>query len=365
MVRPPVIPIAVIGAGWVGTQRHLPVLGSDARFKVIGVIDRDRVRAESTARTFGLERSAGCESLAEVPWLNELQAVSIATAPVGHAPLLAEAREAGLHALTEKPFTLDIQDARHASAPGRTVIAVMHNFQFARSASQLWKDLDGGRLGEVKAVDALQWSNHRRRLPEWYEQLPMGLFFDESPHLLYLLRRLAPAMRLEMAHVSPSRSSQATPSSVMARYTSGHPGDFTITMSVSFVSAVSEWFIAVHGTEGIGLIDLFRDIYVRVPNDGRHRTLDVLRTSFEATSHHWWGFATSGYLHARKRLFYGVDEVVRRFGDAIAAGRDPVDCGRVDALAVRELQEEIVGPFMAGESFIIGDASARTITGQR
>jgi hypothetical protein len=113
-------------------------------------------------------------------------------------------------------------------------------------------------------------------------------------------------------------------------------------LSLNLDTSISEWHLAVHGSRGAAIVDLFRDIYVRVPSDRRHGSSDVLRTSLAATFGHWQGVASSGYLHVRRRLRYGVDEVVRRFGDAIDRSEDPAECGRVDALAVRAMQEEII-----------------------
>jgi hypothetical protein len=92
----------------------------------------------------------------------------------------------------------------------------------------------------------------------------------------------------------------------------------------------------------VGIVDLFRDIYIRIPNDRSHGTSTVLRSSLAATLGHWSGYGSSGLLHVTGRLRYGVDGVVGRFADAIAAGRDPEHCGRADALAVRRMQQEII-----------------------
>lgn len=338
----PRIRVAVIGAGWVGTHRHLPTLRRDRRFQVVGVIDRHRERAAAAARQFGLERMAVASSLQDVDWLEDVEAVTIATSPDAHARLLAEARSAGRHVLTEKPFTLDPHDAEVAAAPGDGVIAVMHNFQFARSAERLWSDLGSGRLGTVRSVDAVQFSNKARRLPDWYEELPLGLFFDESPHLMYLLRRVVPDLGLRDVDVLPGRDGRRTPQLVRARYSGSSDPDIPLTLSMNFEATVSEWFLAVHGDRAVGMVDLFRDIYIRVPNDRSHSTSTVLRSSLSATLGHWSGYGSSGLLHLTGRLRYGVDGVVGRFADAIAAGRDPEYCGRADALAVRRMQQEII-----------------------
>ena len=72
----------------------------------------------------------------------------------------------------------------------KLVLATVHNFQFARAGARLFELLDEGRLGAIESVVGLQLSNDRRRLPHWHRDLTGGLFVDEAPHLLYLIRRV-------------------------------------------------------------------------------------------------------------------------------------------------------------------------------
>ncbi len=37
-------------------------------------------------------------------------------------------------------------------------------------------------LGEISSLFLYQISNDKRRLPKWGDDLPLGLFYDESPH---------------------------------------------------------------------------------------------------------------------------------------------------------------------------------------
>jgi predicted dehydrogenase len=336
------IPVALIGLGWVGTHRHLPAIRADRRFRLVGVIDRDPERVRRIADRSGVRGSVG-DGLEGVPWLAECRAVAIATAPAGHAPLIAAARERGLHVLTEKPFTVDPRDAENLGAPGGPVLGVMHNFQFARSARRLWADLSSGRLGPIRAINAVQLSNPRRRLPTWYETLPLGLFYDESPHFFYLLRRAAPGLALRDVDIVPGRDGRRTPLLVRARY--GAPaasGEIPVSLSMQFESPVSEWHLAVFGERAIGIVDVFRDIYLRVPQDGLHTSATVLRTTLAATAGHWSGYLGSGFRHVTGRLDYGVSEVYARFAAGVAAGADPDLIGRSDAIAVVRMAHEVI-----------------------
>ena len=75
------------------------------------------------------------------------------------------------------------------------------------------------------------------------------------------------------------------------------------------------------GEHGVADIDVWRDIYVRLPNDGVHTAKDILRTSISGAAQHFLGVFTGGIRHVLKKHLYGNDQVVRNFHDAIK-GKD-------------------------------------------
>src|SRR5262249_17284403 len=95
------------------------------------------------------------------------------------------------------------------------------------------------------------------------------------------------------------------------------------------------------GEHTFGDVDLFRDIYVRLPNDGGHGAWPVLRTSLAATWSHWIEHLWSGPRHLAGALLYGNEEVFRRFASAIR-GETADGISPEDALAVLRMQHEII-----------------------
>lgn len=343
MVDP--IRIGLVGLGWVGRSRHVPVIRANARFNLVGVADRRGGRAADVARGVPGVKDGNGYRLSDVGWIDEVDAVSIATAPTAHHDLVCEALRRGLHVITEKPFAMSVSEGEEMVAAARDadrVLAVVHNFQFARSMLRLTRDLRSGRLGEIRAVRAVQLGNPSRRLPDWYEELPLGLFYDESPHLLYLLASVVGPLTLAKAVSVEGRANQNTPDQIDAWFTA-EGADFPITLSCNFQSSVSEWYLIVHGHEAAGIVDIFRDIYVRLPNDRTHATFDVVRTSFAATMQHWAQHIGSGVPHLLGKLRYGNDEVFERFADGIDG-----DAARLEAISgnaamhVLRLQHEII-----------------------
>ena len=341
------IKIGIIGLGWVSTHRHLPALRRNPRFEVVGVADRDPELARACAKRFGVQAHCGATRVADVSWMDQVNAVDVVTAPMSHHPLVRDALRAGKHVITEKPFAMSVElgeelVALAASADRR--LAIVHNFQFASSAQRLLADMANGRIGTVRSIVATQWGNPRRRLPTWYEDLPSGLFFDESPHLLYLVRRLSPGpLQLVGVDSCPSTGGLKTPASVDASYRStGSSGTIPVTVSCRFEAPLSEWHVAVLGDAGAGVVDVFRDIYLHLPNDGAHVMSTVLRTSWRATWDHWKAHFRNGPLHLSGKLLYGNDEVFRRFAQAIDTSTAPADISGSDALDVLRMQMSII-----------------------
>lgn len=341
------IPIALMGLGWVGTHRHAVAITKNPDFRLTGVIDRNPEKASALGKRLGV-RCCQAERLEDIPWINEAKALAVATPPATHFELVSDAISMGLDVLTEKPFAMKPEQGKLmadlAEQKGR-VLAVVHNFQFSRSALMLRRDFDLGKFGKIHRIHAVQLSNPKRRLPVWYETLPGGLFYDESPHLLYLMQAFSTSpLQLEQASVVSSNEGCQTPEIIQARYSSRTTDGqiFPVTLDMHFSAPLSEWHFAVLGEHAMGVVDIFRDIYLCLPNDGLHTTKTVLRTSVSATVQHWLQHFSSGIKHLAGTLDYGNNEVYRRFALSIRNRLPPVGINSSAALAVLRMQDQLL-----------------------
>ncbi len=335
--------VAVIGLGWVATARHIPALLRHPDCRIAGVIDRDAAKAAAVAARFGIPNYAGGGDWGAIPWFRDVAAVTLGAPPQRHHDLVCAALAAGKHVLTEKPFAMTVDEGAAmlaAAAAADKILAVVHNFQFARAMTRLERDLRAGRLGRIKWVAARQLGNPRRRLPVWYKELPLGLFYDESPHFYYLLRRLAGELTLQDAVARGRQADDNTPDEIRLLYR-GHD-DLPVSIDCNFASPLSEWVIMVGGTEALGIVDIFRDFYLRLPQDGAHGLFQIVQTSLSATWQHWLQYVPNGVQFLRGRLDYGNDTVMARFIASCATGAPPPTIGAADALAVLRLQQEAV-----------------------
>jgi hypothetical protein len=157
-------------------------------------------------------------------------------------------------------------------------------------------------------------------------------------------------LRFLKADIFPSTIGKVTPAAIDIRYKceSRDFGVIPISVNMNFEATVSEWHITVFGENYLGDVDIFRDIYIRLPNDGLHTTQTVVRTSLLASWQHWRQHFTSGIKHLNGKLKYGNDEVFRRFADAVLFNKTPEGISADDALRILKMQYEVI---VAGKIF--------------
>jgi predicted dehydrogenase len=195
----------------------------------------------------------------------------------------------------------------------------MHNFQFTDGMQRLGALLRDGELGDVVSFYELQLSNKNRRLPEWYNDLPLGLFYDEAPHFMYLLEKYGGKLSIESAHAQfNQKTKEETPVllSVMAK-----AGKYPVSMFLNFESPVCEWHFMVVGEKKIAIYDLFKDILIVLPTDNEHYAMDVLKNSVRTTTQFWRGFIKNGFKMVGGSLLYGHDVVMEKFIESVIAGK--------------------------------------------
>ncbi|MGB2989585.1 MAG: Gfo/Idh/MocA family oxidoreductase, partial [Candidatus Zixiibacteriota bacterium] len=144
--------VAVVGAGWVVSNRHVPSLLKSDLCDLVGVVDADPQRADKLQRRYRLKYQAGAQSLSEVEWMEEVQALSIGVSPMMHYQLTKEALNSGKHVILEKPMALTVeqgQDLCRIARQTRLTLSIVHNFQFTSSFLALKRMIARGDMGEI------------------------------------------------------------------------------------------------------------------------------------------------------------------------------------------------------------------------
>jgi scyllo-inositol 2-dehydrogenase (NADP+) len=335
--------VGIVGGGWVTENRHLPALATHPNCELSVIVGQDESRIEKLKRRFHIPSSFIGDAAQDTSWLQWCDAVVIGTEPFSHYPLVKHCLEHGKHVLVEKPFTVSLEESKELVLLAQTKklkLAVVHNFQFSASAKALEKDIYEHKIGTLRSLEAVQYSNPRRRLPSWYESLPWGLFFDESPHLLYLLEKFGEEIKLQSASAFRSREGKNTPDLVSALFTTRN--NIPASLHLNFRASVSEWFLIVNGDKRVGILDIFRDTYFSLPNDGRHLPLDILRTSKEAFFGHMFGVLRSGIKVLRGSYLCGNEDVVDSFLRSIILDESLKEISGNHGVRINTLQFEIM-----------------------
>jgi len=333
---------AIVGLGWAGLHRHLPTIKKHESFDLVGVIDPEANKAHDIAKRFSLQFSTQGGTLNAAPWLNEVEAVVIATPPTSHAPLILESLAHNKHVLVEKPFARDLYEADAMAQAARTsdcILASVHNFLFCRAYTKLKRDLQNGSLGHVSRIAGIHRCNPNNSPPSWHQALPLGAFSNEAPHFLYLIRDLAgESLHLRRAYGVPPLESGTLSHVHLLFCNDTHT---PITLDYQFTGGLSEWHLIVSGEKSTALVDLYRDIYIRLPNDGRHRAIDVLRTSLSTFLQHGTQHITNGFALLSGTLDYGTRTIYDRFAKAIRTQKQDETIGYSASLAITQIQNDV------------------------
>jgi scyllo-inositol 2-dehydrogenase (NADP+) len=317
--------VVLVGSGNITNRRHVPALAALGRkVRVTGVVGVDPTRVANTAeavRGLGKTKDRRMHTLVGdlvttgVPdWVSSADLIVLGTPPRTHGLLTARLATAAPDSvlLVEKPLVVSTSDREDVAAfvdrsPG---IAVMHNFQFADGFQRALAMLGDGSIGELRSVQAYQWSTKARKLPVWYRDLPLGLFWDEAAHFFYLLEAIVGRLERVSAAAFPSKEpGDPTPSVLLGGFTS--EAGVPVETAMHFDAGISEWGLVICGDKGTIVYDMFRDVPIRLPYDGEHNAREVLRTSLVMTRQHWGGVVSNGLRLVRGKLHYGVDRVMQ------------------------------------------------------
>lgn len=334
--------VVLVGGGNITRTRHIPSVRA-LGYRIHGVIGISEEAVRSSSRAAGdVPIFVGDVTEGVIPpWLEEADLVVIGTPPRTHAELIVALKNLSrARIVSEKPFVVEEDDIQLLGNVRLDEVGVMHNFQFARGFLRAKRLIAEGRIGEIRSVRALQWSTKDRRLPDWYRDLPLGLFWDEAAHFVYLATDLVGDLELDRAWAMKSREvGDPTPSVVGAffRSSSGAP----VEMSMNFDAAISEWGLVVAGSAGTLFYDLFRDISVLLPHDGLHTAPQILRTSALATAQHWYFTVMNGQRYVRRKHLYGIDEVLSRVATSAASVESPIDAE--SGFATTRIMRDVAG----------------------
>ena len=175
--------LALIGYGYVGRVFHAPLIEATPGLRLHTLVSRqvDAAGAYPQAQVHADRAQAFSDPA--------IDAVVIATPNDTHAAIALEALAAGKHVLVDKPFTLDLAQARAviaAAADAGRVCSVFQNRRWDSDFLTLQQLLADGVLGEIAEFHS-HFDRHRPQVRDRWRESDApgaGLWFDLGPHLL-------------------------------------------------------------------------------------------------------------------------------------------------------------------------------------
>lgn len=178
------IPVALIGYGNAGKTFHAPLIAATPGLRLACIASS---QGQAAAADWPATRVVA-DPLAAIH-APDIELVVIASPNDTHAPLAAAALTAGKHVVVDKPFTVELAEARElirlAEQHGR-LLSVFHNRRWDADFLALRALLADGNLGRPTQLE----SRFERFRPEvrarWREQAVAGggVWYDLGPHLV-------------------------------------------------------------------------------------------------------------------------------------------------------------------------------------
>ncbi|HYF03288.1 MAG TPA: Gfo/Idh/MocA family oxidoreductase [Patescibacteria group bacterium] len=149
------IGIALIGAGNVAQNVHLPILKKLPNVNLIAVCDQNKSHARAIAEKFNIPNA--CKSIEELLEIEGIQAVDVCATTSAHAEIAIACMERGKDILVEKPLARTFEEAKLiADAADRfgAKLMVGMNHRFRPDNMMLKSAVENGELGSIFYVKA-------------------------------------------------------------------------------------------------------------------------------------------------------------------------------------------------------------------
>lgn len=147
--------IGILGAGDAG-RAHAQAYSRNEGVAVTALWSRTRERAESLASELSGRASIQVyDRWEDLVAESEIDILSVATPTTLRLAPVAAAVSRGLHILVEKPFAMDLAEARemvHVAAQARTVTAVSLNWRYAPGSLTAARLIRTGAIGQIAEV---------------------------------------------------------------------------------------------------------------------------------------------------------------------------------------------------------------------
>ncbi|SFG50740.1 Predicted dehydrogenase [Novosphingobium sp. CF614] len=333
VARHPPFRVGLIGYGFAAKTFHAPLIAAEFGLTLTTVFSSDRAKVIADLPHARVDGDPFAVATSD-----EIDLVVIASPNDSHAPLARAALRAGKHVVVDKPFTLDMAEARELIALAdehQRLLSVFHNRRWDSDFLSVKAAIADGLVGTVAHFE----SHIDRFRPEvrarWRESggPGSGVWFDLGPHLVdQALQLFGLPVSVHALLALQRKGAQADDwAHVLLDY-----GPRRVILHASMLVAGGSPRFIVHGDKG--------SLVKRLADPQEQQLLDGIKPGAPG-----WGEDTDGLLiydetgAARSRPSLPGDQ--RRYYAAIAAalaGRPVNPVPPLEALAVMSIMEAAI-----------------------
>lgn len=261
-----VIRVAILGAGNIVQNRHLPAWKTQSDATVESIVDTRAELAKQVSHEYGIPKWT--TDYREVLLDDSIDTVDLCLPHHLHASIGRECLEAGKHLLIEKPIALDLESARKliktAETNGR-LLMVAENWRYAAVTVEALQVLRSGEIGSpllLKAAMEFNFQPRQSNDQNWrlqHQNAGGGVLLDSGIHTISVSRLFMG----EIMEVSAFRGRQTWPElapsedtlAMIARFDNESVGVLDFTWRGHRFEAC--WAFEVLGSEGTLSFDVF------------------------------------------------------------------------------------------------------------
>ncbi|WP_374274765.1 oxidoreductase [Brevundimonas sp.] len=239
--------VALIGFGYAGRTFHAPLIHAVEGLTLHTVVTSRPDEAGELAA--GARLVATPEEAFADP---AVDLVVIAAPNDRHAPLAIQALEAGKAVVVDKPFALDLAEARGvvevAERTGR-LLSVFHNRRWDADFLTLQALIAEGHLGRVARFES-RFDRYRPEVRDRWREADVpgaGVWMDLGPHLIDQALRLFGPPRSVFAHIGADRDGAKADDAFLAVLDYDR---LTVTLGADMLSLAGTPRLIVQGTGG-------------------------------------------------------------------------------------------------------------------
>jgi predicted dehydrogenase len=190
----------MVGLGWVATDFVAPAILKSPGSQLAACLGSTPEKTRAFAEKFGVpNRHRDLAGLVGDP---EIDVVYIALPNALHHDAVLAAARAGKHVLCEKPFAMDVAEARNmikACRDAGVILRIAHQIRLDAAVSRAREIVRSGRLGRLAQISLERASAIGSRVSWRRDFHQAGVVFDVGVHLLDLIQYVSGQRFLEVA----------------------------------------------------------------------------------------------------------------------------------------------------------------------